>query len=66
MVKTAHTDSLKVRIWRLILWEEAAICKRDWSTARRTVLERVALQEYRDKLATRRWSSDRGSTTREK
>jgi hypothetical protein len=57
----AHAQaSLKVRIGRLFLREEAAVRERDWSTARRAVLERVALQEYRDKLAARRWSSDRG------
>jgi hypothetical protein len=59
--ETAHAQaSLKVRIGRLFLREEAAVRERDCSTARRGVLERVALQEYRDKLAARRWSSDRG------
>jgi hypothetical protein len=59
--ETAHAQaSLKVRIGRLLLREEAAVRERDWSTARRAVLERVALQQYRDKLAARRWSSDRG------
>ncbi|HSK86490.1 MAG TPA: hypothetical protein VK902_24240 [Rubrobacter sp.] len=60
MGETAHIVSLKVRIGRLSLREEAAIRDRDWSTARRVVLERVALQEYRHHLAARRWSSDRG------
>jgi hypothetical protein len=60
MGETAHIVSLKVRIGRLSLREEAAIRDRDWSTARRAVLERVALQEYRHHLAARRWSSDRG------
>jgi hypothetical protein len=60
VAEAAHVASLKVRIGRLALREEAAVRERDWSTARRTVLERVALQEYRDKLAARRWSSDRG------
>jgi hypothetical protein len=50
----------KVRIGRLFLWEDEAVLERDWSTARRAVLERVALQEYRHHLAARRWSSDRG------
>ena len=60
MGETAYAQaSLKVRIGRLFLREEA-VRERDWSTARRAVLERVALQEYRDKLAARRWSSDRG------
>jgi hypothetical protein len=59
--ETAHAQaSLKARIGQLFLREEAAVRERDWSTARRAVLERVALQEYRDKLAARRWSSDRG------
>jgi len=59
--ETAHPQaSLKVRIGRLLLREEAAVRERDWSTARRAVLERTALQEYRHLLAARRWSSDRG------
>jgi hypothetical protein len=60
MGKAAHTDSLKVRIGRLALREQDAIRKRDWSTARRAVLQRAALQEYLHYLAARRWSSDRG------
>ncbi|MBA3491610.1 MAG: hypothetical protein H0T55_05950 [Rubrobacteraceae bacterium] len=60
MGETAHISSLKVCIGRLALREGAAIGERDWTTARRTVLERVALQEYRDKLAARRWSRNRG------
>jgi hypothetical protein len=57
--ETANISSLEVCIGRLFLREGAAIGERDWTTARRTVLERVALQEYRDKLAARRWSSSR-------
>ena len=61
MGEASHPQaSLKVRIGRLFLREEAAVRERDWSTARRAVLERTALQEYRHHLAARRWSSDRG------
>jgi hypothetical protein len=60
MGETAYIASLKVRIGRLTLLEEAAIRERDWSTARRAVLERVALQQYRHYLGASRWSSDRG------
>ena len=60
MGETNNTASLKVCIGRLALREEAAVRERDWSTARRAVLERVALQEYRCHLVARRWSSDRG------
>jgi hypothetical protein len=59
--ETANAQaSLKVRIWRLVLREEAAVRERDWSTARRAVLERTTLQEYRHHLAAERWSSNRG------
>jgi hypothetical protein len=58
--ETAHAASLKVRIGRLFVREEDAIRKGDWSTARRAVLERVALQERWHLLAARRWSGDRG------
>jgi hypothetical protein len=58
--ETAYDASLKVRIGRLALLEEAAVCERDWSTASRAVLERTALQEYRHHLAAGRWSSERG------
>jgi hypothetical protein len=58
--ETNNTASLKVCIGRLALREEAAVRERDWSMARRAVLERVALQEYRCHLVARRWSSDRG------
>jgi hypothetical protein len=58
--ETNNTASLKVGIGRLALQEEAAVRERDWSTARRAVLERVALQEYRCHLVARRWPSDRG------
>ena len=58
--ETNNTASLKVCIGRLALREESAVRERDWSTARRAVLERVALQEYRCHLVARRWSSDRG------
>ncbi len=61
MGETAHAQaSLKVRIGRLFLREGAAVRERDWSTARRAVLQRCALQEYRHHLAARRWSSNRG------
>jgi hypothetical protein len=59
--ETAHAQaSLKVHIGRLALREQDAIRMRDWSTARRAVLQRTALQECRHHLAARRWSSDRG------
>jgi hypothetical protein len=58
--ETARISSLRVSIRRLSLRERAAIGEHDRSTARRVVLVRVALQEYRDKLAARRWSSNRG------
>jgi hypothetical protein len=58
--ETKGTASLKVTIGRLALLEEAAVRERDWSTARRAVLKRCALQEYRCHLVARRWSSDRG------
>jgi hypothetical protein len=54
MGETAYIASLKVRIGRLTLLEEAAIRERDWSTARRAVLERVALQQYRHCLGASR------------
>jgi hypothetical protein len=60
MGKAAHTDSLKVCIGRLALREQDATRKRDWPTARRSVLQRCALQEFLHHLAARRWSSDRG------
>ena len=60
MGETNNTASLKVCIGRLALREEAAVRERDWSTARRAVLQRCALQEYRCHLVARRWSSDRG------
>ena len=61
MGETAYAQaSLKVRIGRLSLREDDAIRKRDWSMARRVVLERTALQEYLHHLGARRWSSDRG------
>ena len=60
MDKMAHIASLKARIGRLFLREEAAIRERDWSTATTAVFERVALQKYWHHLAARRWWSDRG------
>lgn len=43
MGETNNTASLKVTIGRLALLEEAAVRERDWSTARRAVLESLAL-----------------------
>ena len=60
MDKMSDGASLKVRIGRLALREEAAVRERDWATARRAVLQCGALQEYRHCLGARRWSSDRG------
>ena len=55
MGERAHAQaSLKVRIGRPFLREEAAIRERYWSTARRTVLQRTALQEYRHHLVASR------------
>ncbi len=52
--ETPDAVSLKVRIRRLALREGAAIGERDWSTARRAVLERVTLQKHRNHLAARK------------
>ena len=60
MGETAYLASLKIRIGRLTLLEEAAVRQRDWSTSRMAVLERTALQEYRHYLAASRWSSNHG------
>ena len=60
MGKMAYLASLKIRIGRLTLLEEAAARQRDWSTARMAVLKRTVLQEYRHHLGASRWSSDRG------
>jgi hypothetical protein len=60
MGKIAYLASLKIRIGRLSLLEEAAARQRDWSTARMAVLKRTALQEYRHYLAARWWSSNHG------
>jgi hypothetical protein len=60
MGETAYLASLKIRIGRLTLLEEAAVRQRDWSTARMAVLKRTALQEYRHHLAASRWSSNHG------
>jgi hypothetical protein len=53
MGKTAYLASLKIRIRRLALLEEAAVHQRDWSTARMAVLKRTALQEYRGTISGR-------------